>query len=68
VRSLLLRHDRRSVANLEERFYAAWSRSDELFSLIKEGEFLAQPIIWRHPFIFYLGHLPASSRLCELAR
>jgi ergothioneine biosynthesis protein EgtB len=59
VLSLLLRHDRRGIANLEERFYAAWSRSDELFSLIKEGEFLAQPIIWRHPFIFYLGHLPA---------
>ena len=46
---------------LGERFHAAWARTDELFGLIKKGEFLTKPIVWRHPFIFYLGHLPAFS-------
>jgi ergothioneine biosynthesis protein EgtB len=53
----VLRYDHTRV--LEERFYAAWARTDELFGLVKEGEFLTQPIVWRHPFIFYVGHLPA---------
>jgi ergothioneine biosynthesis protein EgtB len=46
-------------ANLEARFLAAWARSDELFRLVRQGEMLAKPIVWRHPFIFYVGHLPA---------
>jgi gamma-glutamyl hercynylcysteine S-oxide synthase len=48
-------------ASLEERFLSAWSRSDELFRLIKGDDLLQQPIFWRHPFIFYVGHLPAFS-------
>lgn len=43
----------------ERRFLAAWARSDELFCLIKDDHLLAKPIVWRHPFIFYVGHLPA---------
>jgi ergothioneine biosynthesis protein EgtB len=43
----------------EEKFLAAWFQSDALFELLKDGDFLSKPIIWRHPFIFYVGHLPA---------
>jgi hypothetical protein len=46
-------------AGLEARFLSAWSRSDQLFHLIKDSEMLVRPIVWRHPFIFYVGHLPA---------
>lgn len=46
---------------LRDRFHAVWSRSDEIFEILPKGELLAQPIVWRHPFIFYVGHLPAFS-------
>ncbi len=46
---------------LRDRFRAAWSRSDEIFAIVPSGQLLAQPIVWRHPFIFYIGHLPAFS-------
>lgn len=38
---------------------AAFRRSDEVFDLIAEHDLLARPISLRHPFLFYLGHLPA---------
>lgn len=44
-----------------EKFVAAWARTDEIFRIVPAGEILASPIVWRHPFIFYLGHLPAFS-------
>lgn len=37
----------------------AWARTDYLFTLLAPDAFLARPIPLRHPFIFYLGHLPA---------
>jgi ergothioneine biosynthesis protein EgtB len=46
-------------ALLREQFLQAWSRSDELFGIVKPRAILAKPIVWRHPFIFYVGHLPA---------
>src|SRR6185503_9608197 len=46
---------------LRDKFRAAWSRSDEIFAIVPSGQLLAQPIVWRHPFIFYIGHLPAFS-------
>ena len=46
-------------ATFEGRFHSAWSKSDELFGLIKEDQISIKPIVWRHPFIFYVGHLPA---------
>ena len=46
---------------LRDKFRAAWSRSDELFAIVPRSQLLAQPIVWRHPFIFYIGHLPAFS-------
>ena len=45
----------------EARFLSAWARSDELFGLIRGNQLLAKPIVWRHPFLFYVGHLPAFS-------
>lgn len=36
-----------------------WSRTDQIFGLLKESSFLERPISLRHPFIFYLGHLAA---------
>jgi hypothetical protein len=48
-------------AQYEARFLSAWSRSDELFGLIRDDQLLAKPIVWRHPFLFYVGHLPAFS-------
>jgi ergothioneine biosynthesis protein EgtB len=45
----------------EARYLSAWERSDELFALIRDDQLLAKPIVWRHPFLFYAGHLPAFS-------
>jgi ergothioneine biosynthesis protein EgtB len=46
-------------ATFEGRCLSAWSTSDKLFGLIKEDQISIKPIVWRHPFIFYVGHLPA---------
>ena len=46
-------------ARFEGRFRSAWAKTDELFRLINEDQMLSKPIVWRHPFIFYVGHLPA---------
>ena len=42
-----------------ERLTGAWARTDKIFEILAPGAFLAQPIALRHPFIFYVGHLPA---------
>ena len=44
---------------LEERLSNVWNRTDEIFSILAPDAWLAQPIALRHPFVFYLGHLPA---------
>ncbi len=44
---------------VSERLAAAWARTDRIFELVSPGAFLARPIALRHPFIFYVGHLPA---------
>jgi ergothioneine biosynthesis protein EgtB len=46
---------------LRARFIGAWTRSDEIFDIVGPEGMHAQPIVWRHPFIFYVGHLPAFS-------
>jgi ergothioneine biosynthesis protein EgtB len=48
-------------AQYEAPFLSAWARTDALFSLIRDDRLLAKPIVWRHPFLFYVGHLPAFS-------
>jgi ergothioneine biosynthesis protein EgtB len=42
-----------------ERLAGVWARTDRIFEILAPGAFLAQPIALRHPFIFYVGHLPA---------
>ncbi len=44
-----------------ERFLGAWKRSDLIFDIVGSKAMLSAPIVWRHPFIFYVGHLPAFS-------
>lgn len=47
-------------ADLPSSLIEAWSRTDVLFlNEVTESRALEQPISLRHPFIFYLGHLPA---------
>lgn len=50
-------------ADVERRFQrafeAAWARSDSIFDLVPKDRLLERPIGLRHPFLFYLGHLPA---------
>jgi len=49
------------VELLQAQFRATWTRTDAIFALLSEREICARPIVWRHPFIFYVGHLPAFS-------
>ena len=42
-----------------EHLEAAWERTDRLFGFLSEEAWREQPIALRHPFVFYLGHLPA---------
>ena len=44
--------------DLGQELEGAWTVSDRLFSLCGEAR-LESPIPFRHPFLFYLGHLPA---------
>jgi ergothioneine biosynthesis protein EgtB len=55
----LQRRDQKNVELIREQFVAAWARTDEIFAIVSERDILARPIVWRHPFIFYIGHLPA---------
>ena len=61
MKSAFVRQVNLAKTALEERFLAAWSRSDQLFGVVKDERLLTKPIIWRHPFVFYVGHLPAFS-------
>jgi ergothioneine biosynthesis protein EgtB len=45
--------------DLEQRFTSVWARSDRLFGIVAPEAMLERPIALRHPFIFYVGHLPA---------
>lgn len=51
----------RGIEDWNEKFSAAWARTDQIFDILRPGELSAAPIVWRHPFIFYVGHLPAFS-------
>ncbi|MEZ4362411.1 MAG: SUMF1/EgtB/PvdO family nonheme iron enzyme [Kofleriaceae bacterium] len=44
---------------LERELSAAWQRSDEIFALVDERDWLERPIGLRLPLLFYVGHLPA---------
>ena len=45
----------------ELRLVELWNRTDRIFGLLAAHAWLARPIALRHPFIFYVGHLPAFS-------
>jgi len=47
------------VETMTERLADAWAQTDRIFDMLAADRWLAQPIALRHPFIFYLGHLPA---------
>ena len=47
------------VETMMDRLTEAWARTDRIFDVLAPGSWLARPIDLRHPFIFYLGHLPA---------
>src|SRR5262245_29193305 len=50
-----------------DRFTTTWRRTDLLFGLVARDAMLSRPISLRHPFIFYVGHLPAfaSHHICR---
>src|SRR5689334_8587283 len=48
-----IRHD------LQTRLLQARSRTDEIFSLVREEALYDRPIAERHRLIFYLGHVEA---------
>jgi ergothioneine biosynthesis protein EgtB len=48
-----------NIDDLRENFTSSWARTDEIFAIVPRGEWDTSPIVWRHPFIFYVGHLPA---------
>ena len=45
--------------DLQQRFRTLWERTDRLFALVGPDGIGERPIALRHPFIFYVGHLPA---------
>ena len=45
--------------SIVRRFQALWRRTDAIFSLLTPEAMYEKPINLRHPFIFYLGHIPA---------
>lgn len=54
-------------AGHEQKLLSVWKKTDELFGILRPEAILARPIVWRHPFIFYVGHLPAFAwnQICQ---
>jgi DinB superfamily len=48
--------------DLERRFRMVWERTDRLFTLVGPDGIFQRPIALRHPFVFYVGHLPGFAR------
>ena len=44
---------------LLEELRIAWKRSDAIFAMLEPDALATRPIPLRHPWIFYIGHLPA---------
>ena len=47
------------IEKFRSRFLEAWEASDRIFDLVPRTAWLEQPILLRHPILFYVGHLPA---------
>jgi ergothioneine biosynthesis protein EgtB len=54
---MLMRWSPREV--VADHLRSVWVRTDGLFGLVRPDAMLSRPISLRHPFIFYVGHLPA---------
>ena len=48
---------------LTDRLQGVWRRTDAIFGLLRPEAVPARPIALRHPFIFYVGHLPAFASI-----
>jgi len=48
-----------SPARVMESLRDSWDRSDWLFDLVPRERWVTRGIELRHPFLFYIGHLPA---------
>ena len=46
-------------APIADRLKETWRRTDDIFALLRPHAFLTRPIPLRHPYLIYLGHLPA---------
>ena len=57
----LQRSFRTKLDEFREKLTSAWAHTDDIFAILPSAELNATPIVWRHPFIFYVGHLPAFS-------
>ena len=49
------------LARMDAALEAAWSRTDELFELLRPEALMARPSPRRPPFVHALGHLPATA-------
>uniref|UniRef100_A0A1D1YRC5 Meiotically up-regulated gene 158 protein n=1 Tax=Anthurium amnicola TaxID=1678845 RepID=A0A1D1YRC5_9ARAE len=47
-----------SVPTIEE-WKELWKTTDTIMNMVSPGLFHERPIEFRHPFIFYMGHIPA---------
>jgi formylglycine-generating enzyme required for sulfatase activity len=45
--------------SLKQQLTLGWQFVDQIFQLLKEESLYQRPIQLRHPFVFYLGHLPS---------
>lgn len=54
-----MHHPTEDVRSFERLLQRSFERSDWLFDLLTPQNLMQRPIGLRHPFIFYLGHLPA---------
>jgi ergothioneine biosynthesis protein EgtB len=45
--------------DLEQAFRTLWERTDRVLALVGPDSMGERPIALRHPFVFYVGHLPA---------
>lgn len=45
--------------DIRRRLLNAWEMSDRIFEAVPRARWHHQPIVLRHPILFYVGHLPA---------
>ena len=47
------------IEGFRDRLREAWQVSDRIFDIVPRERWHHQPILLRHPILFYVGHLPA---------